>query len=226
MKFLIPSVCLVLLAHGAATSTFTVSIPTAKPTDAFVVPKDFVGFDIEPAFLNNFANNFSENLVNALASRMSMPPFIRVGGTSGDLFKFDPNQQAAKVCLSLTASVCSTSNAIYLLGPSYFDGFAQFQNATMIIQAPLDNPINTTNTLAYVWHAWNKLGGGNRVSSIALGNEVEFIYPGGADRYTNAALSLEASIVQNLSLSGDAAKIFQAGNTASSTAANGGAYSV
>jgi hypothetical protein len=226
MKILILSTCLISTARSAATSTFAVSIPTAKPTDAFIVPKDFVGFGIKSASLNNFANEFSENLVNALASRMSMPPFLRVGGTSGDLFTFDPNQQAAQVCLRPTAEGCNSGSAPYLLGPSFFDGYSHFQNATMIIQAPLDNPINTTNTVTFVWNAWNKLGGANRVASIALGNEVEFIYRDGPDLYTKAALSLQASIIQNLSLSGDEAKIFQAGNTASSSVSKDRLYSV
>ncbi|KAH8886548.1 hypothetical protein GQ53DRAFT_827864 [Thozetella sp. PMI_491] len=207
----------------ALTSTFSVVVPTAKPTDAFVVPKDFVGFGIESAFLNNFANDFSENLVSALAGRMTLPPFLRVGGTGGDYFQFDPNLAAEKACVS---GSCGSSTATYLLGPSFFNGYKRFKDAMMIIQAPLNNPINTTNTVDFVYQAWKALDNGARVASIALGNEVEFIYPGGAARYTSAALSLQSAIVANLSLSGTAARIFQAGNTASGTVKNGAYYSV
>lgn len=202
-------------------------VQSTKPDDAFVVSKDFVGFGIESAFLNNFANNFSQNLVSSLASRMSLPPILRIGGTSGDYFAFDPTQEADKVCLEEFGGCPNGHNAHYRLGPSYFDGYGWFQDAKMIIQAPLGNPVDPANTLAYVWQAWQKLGRGDRVSAIALGNEVEFIYRGGPVAYKNAALELQESVLTNVSLGGDKAAIFEAGNTASGTVVgNGELYTV
>ena len=37
----------------------------------------------ETAFLNAYDNDFSHNLINSVADRMSSPPIIRIGGTSG-----------------------------------------------------------------------------------------------------------------------------------------------
>lgn len=199
-----------------------VKVPPTKPGGAAVVPKDFVGFGMESAFFNNFDNDFSENLVSSLASRMSAPPVLRVGGTSGDYFTFDPSQKEARVCVK---GPCSSSGGKFSLGPSFFKSYQRFQDARTTIQAPLENPLNTTNTLDYVWQAWNNLGNGKRAASIALGNEVEYIYKE-VKPYVNAALSLQNSIVKNLSLSGDAAKIFEVGNTASGSVSNHKLYQV
>lgn len=199
--------------HGHA-HPISVHTPTTKPHGALVVPKDFVGFGIESAFFPHFNNRFSDNLVSSLASRMSEPPIIRVGGTSGDYFLFDPGQDEYRVCFD---GACGDHDASYLLGPSYFEAYSRFRDAKIIVQAPLGNPVNISNSLAYVRQAWERLDDGARVAAVALGNEVEYIYRGGAEAYVDAALEIQSSIVENLGLSGDAAKIFEAGNTAFGT---------
>ncbi|KAK5991718.1 Beta-glucuronidase-like protein [Cladobotryum mycophilum] len=212
---------LIFLAQALA-APLPLSIPTTKPKNAFLVPPDFVGFGIESAFLNDFANTFSENLVSSLAARLSKPPILRIGGTGGDHLLFDPHQKEDKVCVK---GPCGDPAATYLLGPSFFDGYKRFGDARMTIQAPLDKPLNVTNTLAYVWRAWNSLGR-ERVAVIALGNEVEYIYQSGVKSYVDAALSLQEAVVKNLSLSGAEARIFEAGNTASGTVVNRDSYKV
>jgi hypothetical protein len=186
--------------------------------NAFVVPKNFVGLGIESAFANSFNNTFSKTLVRSLANRMSQPPIIRIGGTSGDYFTYDPEQTEPTLCVG-PEEECNGHLGVFSIGPSYFDVFENFEDAYVIIQAPLGNPINTRNTLDYVWSAWNRLGQGERVSTIALGNEVEFIYESGAQAYVDNALQLQDSIVANLSLSGEATNIFEAGNSASGSVA-------
>ena len=173
-----------------------------------------MGFGIESAFLNNFANRFSENLVDSLASRMSQRPILRIGGTSGDHFLFDPNQNETKICFK---GKCGSSGGYYQLGPSFFEGYARFKNARMTIQAPLEKPVNLTNSLAFVRQAWNKRAGGSKVETIALGNEVELIYKQDVYGYVHAALQIANAIVANLSLTGKNAKLFEAGNSASGT---------
>ncbi|MBE3046341.1 hypothetical protein IMZ48_28165 [Candidatus Bathyarchaeota archaeon] len=221
MKF---SAILASVSAAAQAATLTprddrpISVPTTKPVDAIVVPKNFVGFGIESAFFTAFNNNFSSNLVTALADRMGAPPVIRVGGTGGDYLKFNPDQKEAAVCREGERDAeCGSHLAGYTLGPSFFDTFRdRFKNARFIVQAPLNNPVNMTNSLAYVTKAWEALGGGDRVEAIALGNEVEFIYKGGqADAYVKAALEIQDSIVKKLGLGGETAAIFEAGNTAS-----------
>lgn len=221
MKF---SVILASLSAAAQAATVPISAPATKPDGAPVVPKNFVGFGIESAFFTNFNNTFSENLVSALAARMGEPPVLRVGGTGGDKFRYEPHLDKPQVCRE---GDCSTHLGSFLLGPKYFETFEKrFHDAKFIVQAPLDNPVNKTNSLAYISEAWKSLGDGKRVEAIALGNEVEYIYEGGADEYVKAALDIEESIREKLSLSGDAAKIFEAGNTASGSVGNKDSYQV
>lgn len=75
---------------AAPPSTFIVNVPATKPPSAVVVPQ---------AFLPNFDNEFSGILVSSLAARMSKPPVLRVGGTSGDRFRYSASQKEARVCL-------------------------------------------------------------------------------------------------------------------------------
>lgn len=70
-------------AQATVTSTQSISAPTSRPSGAFTVPPDFIGVGFESAFLPSYNNDFSENLVDSLASRLAAPPKIRVGGTSG-----------------------------------------------------------------------------------------------------------------------------------------------
>lgn len=208
---------------SAAPPTKELTVPITKPTDAIVVPKDFVGFGIESAFFIDYANDFSENLVSSLADRMSKPPVLRVGGTSGDNVLYNPAQKEARVC---RAPPCQNSKGQFTLGPTFFKSYQRFQNAHTTIQAPLENPINRTNAVGFVHEAWKNLDDGKRVDAIALGNEVGYIYKEGAKSYVNAALELQQSIVKALGLSKGAAKIFEAGNTASGQITSGKGYNV
>ena len=62
------------------------------------VPPDFFGFGFESGFVWHFNNNFSDNIVESVNSRMAGKMVIRIGGTSGDRFSYDPKQvKAAKV---------------------------------------------------------------------------------------------------------------------------------
>ena len=198
--------------------------PPSTPGSAPVVPQDFVGFGIESAFLPNYDNDFSGNLVSSLAGRMGKPPVMRVGGTSGDYFMYDPQQKEARTCRQ---GPCDSSTGKFTVGPSFFKSYERFTTAKTTIQAPLENPVNISNTLDFVASAWRHLDNGKRVAAIALGNEVEYIYKGNnAGPYVTAALKLEDAIVKNLSLSGDAAKIFEAGNIASGSIVQNTAYHV
>ena len=103
----------------------TVSVPPSAPSEAVQVPRNFIGFGFETAFLNNYCvGEFSENVVNSVAKRLGEPLIIRVGGTSGDRFAYDRNQAEIAVC---TGGDCPIgSSASYTFGPSYFDGFKCF----------------------------------------------------------------------------------------------------
>ena len=157
-------------APSASKTTKSISVAISKPSNAVLVPKDFVGFGFETAFLNNYANAFSQNLVNSVAKRLGETIIIRVGGTSGDRLFFDPNQAAATNCIE---GDCPTgSSASFILGPSYFNGFKSFPNQHWTFQAPNNETLNTTNALAYATRAY-EAAGSSRVAAIAIGNEVD-----------------------------------------------------
>jgi hypothetical protein len=215
------------LGHGAIAQPSrppqSLTIPSSMPSSAVHVAPNFVGFGIESAFLSNFDNQFSANLVTCLADRLSEPPVIRVGGTSGDTFHFNAIMHEPKTCVS---GPCGSSKGQFVVGTSFFDGYRRFPNAIMTIEAPMENPVNKTNTLMYVTNAWEALGNGSRVASIALGNEVELIYRQGPQQYVQAALELQGDIVDALGLKGSDARIFEAGNTATGTVQHNSSYQV
>ena len=86
MPYLPPYILLLAplaFADATVTLTKTVSLPTSRPASAFNVPPNFVSVGFESAFLPGYNNDFSINLMESLAKRMSEKPVIRIGGTSG-----------------------------------------------------------------------------------------------------------------------------------------------
>lgn len=192
-----------------------ISIPNTTPEGAQAVPADFFGFGFESGLAEHFNNDFSENMVNAIGSRMSKPLVIRIGGTSGDNIFFDKNQKNGTYCKS--GPECKKfSRDTFYIGPSYFDTFKRFQKASMSIQAPMGPKLDMENTVAYVQQAWKTLGQ-NRVAAIALGNEPNWYTKAqnAVELYVNHAVDVENQIVKNLSLTGDDSHIFQVGEIAS-----------
>ncbi|KAI1388681.1 uncharacterized protein F4822DRAFT_429297 [Hypoxylon trugodes] len=210
-------------AEAAASATKTLSFPNSQPTNAVVAPPGFVSVGFETAFADEYANAFSENLVTSLADRMSVPPVIRIGGTSGDRVQFDPNlKNANKVC---TKGECPNgSNAYFTLGPGYFEGFKTFPNAKFTIQAPLgDGTYNETQLLAYVQRAWNAAGA-DRIDAIALGNEPS-VYWKTAKAYYDGAKKVQATLTKALGLKADQ-RIFEIADTLDGAAKSHKPYAV
>lgn len=152
----------------AASKPVNAPVSPTAPDIAVPIPSNFIGVGFEAAFLNDYARDFSVNLLNSLGKRTGIQPTIRIGGTSGDYFQFDQNQQKDKVCISKD---CPTgSDAKFILGPSYFDGFEFFKNFYMTFQAPLSSALNMSNTLIYSTRAYEKIPKGC-LAGIAVGNE-------------------------------------------------------
>jgi hypothetical protein len=203
-------------AQATVTSTQTVSVPTARPTNAFNVPADFPSVGFETAFLDGYDNDFSDNLVASLASRMAEPPIVRVGGTSGDIITYNPDQEEAAIC---TDDVCNSAST-FILGKSYFNAMSRFQSARFSIQAPLtDGNPNSTNIIDYIQRAYNALGA-DRVDAIALGNEVNW-YEDDGPSYVADAQAAKDAINSVLDLGTE--PIWEILDTASEDASTGGA---
>ncbi|KAH8703933.1 glycoside hydrolase family 79 protein [Talaromyces proteolyticus] len=91
----------------------------------------FVSLSIELTGFPSFAgtkespNQFSYNLIKALADAQGSPLVIRVGGNSADRAIYDANQSEA------TASSCDADpEAILCIGKSFFDSYGAFPNGT------------------------------------------------------------------------------------------------
>ncbi|KAK8852021.1 hypothetical protein PGQ11_014500 [Apiospora arundinis] len=199
-------------------ATQTLQVPGTKPTGAVSVPADFLGLNIESAFLNNYNNPFSNNLVSSLASRMAAPPVVRVGGTSGDEFVFDPAQPEDQVKICVRGECPNGSAASYKIGPKFFEGYKGFKDARITIQAPQGPRVNRTLVREFVRRAWDAraaagLDPRTNVEAIALGNEPEF-YDRDVEKYVKDALELEDIVIKELKLEGDERKIFEAVNSA------------
>jgi hypothetical protein len=209
------------VSSSASEASYTVSIPVAVPTKAVDVPADFFSFGYETAFLPHFDNEFSENVVNSIISRMSKPLVIRIGGTGGDLVKVDLDQKKPAICIKGEACPLSSTDT-FSLGQSYFDGFKRFPNASMTIQAPMGDDMEMNNTMAYVRNAWHALGH-QRVAAIALGNEPNY-YSYGAKEYVRRALEIEDRVTKEFNLQGNEARIFELGDIANNAAVTGQKY--
>lgn len=176
----------------------TVSIPVSPPAGAGNAAGDFVSFGFESSFFPHYDNEFSANLVDAIASRMSMPIVLRVGGTSGDLLTVDPNQGPAAIRQTGDCFFGGTgSTDAYTVGPAYFDTFKRFPNAAFTVQAPMGDS-DMDNTMAYVNSAWNAIGDPNRVKAIALGNEPNYYLD--AQDYVTDSINIENQITSTLKL--------------------------
>ncbi|KAI0376016.1 hypothetical protein F5Y04DRAFT_233229 [Hypomontagnella monticulosa] len=224
LHILLPFFSTVVIGQSAV----TLPVPETVPSDAVQAPPNFVSFGFETPYLDNFANEFSENLVSSLAKRMSAKPIIRIGGTSGDRVLFNADLKENKKCVE---GACPFSHqTTWELGPGYFEAFKKFPNAKMTFQAPLrggeagKDDINIERTLNYVRNAYNALGK-ERVESIALGNEPSVYYKT-ADEYIKNAIKVEDAIISNLTLKGEDAKIFQALDTLSPAAQSHKPYAV
>ena len=195
------SVGLCFPAAGLATSLY---IPSSVPSDSAKVPGDFIGFGFETAFLNNYANSFSENLVTSVQKRVGSQIIIRVGGTTGDTLVYNPDQSEAAVCLNGDCPVGSTAS--YSLGPSYFNGFKSFPKQQFSFQVPLSTPLNLTGSVEYAKNAYQAIGG-NRVAAIAIGNEVDLhVGEYTIQNYVSDAQKLEAGV---RTTTGAAGRIFE-----------------
>jgi hypothetical protein len=139
---------------------------------------------------------------------------FRVGGTSGDLVRFNKSQTEPTHFEGPFQCPHSSKNT-YTLGPSYFDLFKWFQKKTqMTFQPPIypkGKPDNwTIDSMDYVRNAAKGLGQ-NRIAGIALGNEPDY-YKYDMKEYVSRVLDLECKIVEELGLEGVEKSIFELGD--------------
>lgn len=81
--YLVVFSALQILAHAASQhDPKVIAFPSSQPSNATAVPADFVSLGFDNAFLNDYTNDFSANLIDSVAARMSVPPILRIGGTS------------------------------------------------------------------------------------------------------------------------------------------------
>ncbi|CAL5866154.1 uncharacterized protein PFLUO_LOCUS361 [Penicillium psychrofluorescens] len=145
----------------------------------------FVSFSIEFAFFPDYAgnksnpNDFSNNLLDNLASLQGIKPYIRVGGNTQDFALYDPN---LKTSTNGTIVPAKSTDYPYLLsiGPSFFESYATWPNTKFSHGFNLAK--NTTaameSLLATVPLACKALGDG-KLMHWELGNEPDLFSTSG-----------------------------------------------
>ncbi|KAJ5176624.1 uncharacterized protein N7482_002501 [Penicillium canariense] len=194
-----------------------VTIPASTP--AVAVPADFFGFGFESGLLPHYDNEFSNNTVNSIQSRMLKPMVIRVGGTSGDHITFKEDQKVASDCHS--KKICNSLDT-YTVGPDYFNALRNFQASHWSIQAPMGDEMNIEDTMDFLQQAWgaatNEGTDRDRVAAIALGNEPNWYKKYGIEGYIERSQMIENRVTERFSLKGEEARIFQTGEIAAEVA--------
>ena len=138
---------------------------------------------------------------------MSAPPIIRLGGTVGDNFLWDPNQKEAIKPQGNESP--NRANTTFILGPKYFDSLKQFPTAKMTFQATLGKPVNFNATIPIIKGAYAAIGA-DRLAAIAIGNELQIKKEyTTVEGYIKAAVEVENRIIEALNLTGDQRKIFE-----------------
>ncbi|RDW57804.1 hypothetical protein BP5796_12605 [Coleophoma crateriformis] len=166
-----------VLSHVHA--SVLVSPPLDVPQNASPPIKSyFPGFAFEEASFYDFAgsknnpNNVSQNLVHAIAGETNTKPMIRVGGTSLDHASYHPDQKEPFIIPGDQKGGIPDN---MMIGPSFFDSFANFPSAQYIVDIPFAKE-NLSNSLLFTKQAYASIGPAN-IFAFEIGNEVNN-YPG------------------------------------------------
>ncbi|KAJ5257054.1 hypothetical protein N7478_013158 [Penicillium angulare] len=187
---------------------YDITIPGSTPEDALAVPSNFFGFGFESGLFPHYDNDFSENMVNAIGSRMSEPIVLRLGGSSGDHLTLVDNQTEPSLCDHEKWPICD-SNSYFTIGPSYFNTLKRFTEAKVTLQAPM-NDSTLENSMTFLRNAWEAIGQ-DRVEAIALGNEPNYydFEQWTAAEYVNRSIAIEDAVIADFELLDP--RIFQIG---------------
>lgn len=156
-------------------STLSFTVPSGVPTDAsHVVDPDFLGLAFEQSSLVRYAtdddgnaNTFSQNLLQAIYSRTSGKPIIRLGGTSNDYGTYLPGQIEPALPVSEQDNYQNVGGTT--IGPSYWPLTANFPGAKYMVQVPLATA-NVSESVAWAQAAVAGIGL-DQIHSIQIGNE-------------------------------------------------------
>lgn len=181
--------------NTTSSSAITLSVPATPSSNSFIVPGDFIGLGFDGGSINDYANQFSQNLVDNVADRIPGPIILRIGGTTSDRLTYDPNQEVPVQCVGRK---CPAGSGVRIIvGPSYFEGFKAFPNQLMSIQAPMGPELNDTNIIDFMTLAYEALGS-DRLAAVALGNEPDLYQKDYHRRYTAAEYANDAKIVEQI----------------------------
>lgn len=121
-------------------------------------------------------NVFSRNLLQSISDRTGQPVHIRVGGTSADFARYSPTQTQP-----IVFPPGYTPGAIpkgMTIGPSWFEGFANFPNVRWTFMSKLANygrDQSAQDTVTVVRQALRNIPSGN-LDALEVGNEIGY-YP-------------------------------------------------
>jgi len=142
-----------LVAAHDPTNTVHLSPPRHAPPDASnAIAKDFISLSIAIHWFQDYTrqeqglhpNTFSRNLLQSLADSTSLPPQIRIGGTSADRTTYVPSQEEPILTVS-------GDNGIPLnvtLGPRWFHQCFDYANFPRGMKFTFDLPLVRNDSLA------------------------------------------------------------------------------
>ncbi|ORX37842.1 hypothetical protein BD324DRAFT_623509 [Kockovaella imperatae] len=196
MIMIVLSTALLGLAAGCQ-----VQVPCTVPEGSHIVDPSFPNLALEFATLANCAqsspndsspNQYSINLMKNIFDRTGGIPIIRVGGTSADFVKYNPDIEAPVVPYPTYDAKSNVGNTTF--GPNFWPLTKAFDSlgAKYIPQMPL--PEKNRTQIEWQAHAIVDGLGWDKIMSIELGNEPQFAVNGA---YVNLTTEGYAKMFRN-----------------------------
>ncbi|KAJ5624233.1 hypothetical protein N7510_000542 [Penicillium lagena] len=186
VSLLLGAVAVAAVPTGSDSSSAIAVTKDAPQEAGDNILQPFVSFSIEFAFFPDYAgnkshpNDFSNNLLDNLASLQGIKPYIRVGGNTQDFALYDPN---LKTATNGTIVPAKSTDYPYLLsiGPSFFESYSTWPDTKFSHGFNLgkNGTAAVESLLATVPLACKALADG-KLMHWELGNEPDLYIDGGA----------------------------------------------
>ncbi|GME33489.1 Glycoside hydrolase superfamily [Neofusicoccum parvum] len=153
-----------------------ISPPCSVPDDASaVLDQSYLSFAIEGRDFIDYSgsdaapNEYSVNMLSVFSQKTGAPTYLRVGGTTQDHFRYDPNQTEAVRFENPELPTFLNLFANITVGSSWLEGFRQFPGVVWDQQIFLARK-NLSNAVEFARDCVEAIGIEN-LHSIEIGNE-------------------------------------------------------
>jgi hypothetical protein len=203
--FILPRVLGLVVASTALVAAETINISVPKTADGRALPRDVMGYSIEPVWVDSFVRTRkARTLLDAITEITGKPPPIRVGGNTADQTYLHATLLTGSASLALpdpqTAQTFDVMSDWYRAWGDYFPREVDLVYTLNFA----DNGSAWTNAVNQAGSAYAGLG--DKLKQIELGNEVDHYikkgwrspYPAwGVDVYVEQYRNLTAQIINS-----------------------------